>query len=163
MNDIENVIEAEIVETPEPEQMHLKETLEEVDELTLLKSELASLREELKIRDERDRANSKILKELEEFGTYFPDVDISEIPSEIWEQVRCGASLSAQFALFLRKAELERKKVSDFNEKNRRMSAGSLIQGEGEKFYSPSEVKKMSPAEVKTHYDEIVESMRHWN
>jgi hypothetical protein len=63
----------------------------------------------------------------------------------------------------LRKIELEKKKISDFNENNRRMSTGSLLQGDGEKYYSPSEVKKMTPAQVKSHYDEIVESMRHWN
>ena len=136
---------------------------EELDELSLLKSEIDSLRQELRARDEREQANSRMLNELTEFSEYFPDVDIHNIPNEVWEQVKNGTSISAAFALNLRKMELEKKKVSDFNDKNRRMSAGSLLGGEGEKYYSPAEVKRMTPAQVKSHYDDIIESMRHWN
>jgi hypothetical protein len=141
----------------------VSEEEESVDEVALLKHELELLKEEIRLRDERETANSRILKEITEFEEYFPEVNLHQIPSEIWEQVRQGASLSASFALSLRKLEIEKQKTSDFNEKNRRMSAGSLIQGEGEKYYSPSEVKKMTPAQVKLHYDDILESMRHWN
>ena len=162
MSDIENKIVEETFEVV-PD-VSLEEEIErEVDELSILKAELDSLREELRSRDEREQANSRMLKEITEFSEYFPEVDIQEVPVEVWEQVRKGASLSASFALNLRKLEIERKKVDDFNNKNRRMSAGSLLQGEGEKYYSPSEVKKMTPAQVKTHYDDIIESMRHWN
>lgn len=165
MNDLEVPVTQEVVETSED--MVTENTAEEnansCDELAHLKAELDSLRAELKSRDEREQANSRMLAELSEFEEYFPEVDIHQIPSEVWEKVRNGASLSASYALNLKKIEIERKKVSDFNEKNRRMSAGSLMQGEGEKYYSPSEVKKMTPAQVKTHYDDIVESMRHWN
>jgi hypothetical protein len=141
----------------------VSEEEESVDEVALLKHELELLKEEIRLRDERETANSRILKEITEFEEYFPEVNLHQIPSEIWEQVRQGASLSASFALSLRKLEIEKQKTSDFNEKNRRMSAGSLIQGEGEKYYSPSEVKKMTHAQVKLHYDDILESMRHWN
>ena len=158
MNDIENTF----VEEVEEDFGNASET-EELDEISLLKNELEALRLELKSRDEREEMNSRMLKELNEFQEYFPEVDIRAISDEVWEQVKNGASLSASFALNLRKIEIERKKVNDFNEKNRRMSAGSLIQGDGEKFYSPSEVKRMTPAQVKAHYDDIVESMRHWN
>ena len=158
MNDIENTF----VEEVEENSGDAFET-EALDEVSLLKNELEALRLELKSRDEREEMNSRMLKELNEFQEYFPEVDIRGIPDEIWEEVKNGASLSASFALNLRKIEIERKKVNDFNEKNRRMSAGSLIQGDGEKFYSPSEVKRMTPAQVKAHYDDIVASMRHWN
>ena len=158
MNDIENTF----VEEVEEDFGNASET-EELDEISLLKNELEALRLELKSRDEREEMNSRMLKELNEFQEYFPEVDIRAISDEVWEQVKNGASLSASFALNLRKIEIERKKVNDFNEKNRRMSAGSLIQGDGENYYSPSEVKRMTPAQVKAHYDDIVESMRHWN
>ena len=158
MNDIENTF----VEEVEEDFGNASET-EELDEISLLKNELEALRLELKSRDEREEMNSRMLKELNEFQEYFPEVDIRAISDEVWEQVKNGASLSASFALNLRKIEIERKKVNDFNEKNRRMSAGSLIQGDGENYYSPSEVKRMTPAQVKAHYDDIVESMRHLN
>ncbi len=161
MNDVEGTL-VEVAEMVEETPCDISEE-ERVDELSLLKAELETLRMELKSRDEKEKVNSRMVKELNEFCEYFPDVDVHSIPSEIWEQVKNGASLSASFALNLRKLEIERKKASDFNEKNRRMSAGSITDGEGEKYYSPSEVKRMSPAQVKLHYDDIVESMRHWN
>ena len=102
-------------------------------------------------------------RELEEFSEYFPEVRAEKIPEEIWERVKGGESLAASYALFIRKGELERSRISDFNKKNRKMSSGSLVSDEGEKYYSPSEVRKMTPAEVRQNYDVIIESMRHWN
>ena len=133
------------------------------DEMTLLKEELESLRAELRSRDELEKTRKRMERELQEFTEYFPEVHSEKIPEEIWEKVKGGDSLAASYALFIRKGELERSRISDFNKKNRKMSSGSLISDEGEKYYSPSEVKKMTPAEVKKNYDVIVESMRHWN
>lgn len=163
MSDIETTMidDLDVLDTNLTEDEPITEN--DIDELALLKSELETLRTELKARDEREAVNSRMIKEFTEFQKYFPDVELHSIPDEIWEQVKNGESLSASFALNLRKIEIERKKISDFNEKNRRMSAGSLMQGEGEKYYSPSEVRRMSSAQVKAHYDDIVESMRHWN
>lgn len=163
MNDVENIFieDVDLSDTDGIAEEQVEEG--EIDELSLLKSELEALRMELKSRDEREAQSSRMIKELTEFQEYFPEVELQSIPDEIWEQVKNGASLSASFALNLKKIEIERKKISDFNEKNRRMSAGSLMQGEGEKYYSPSEVKRMSPTQVKAHYDDILESMRHWN
>ena len=159
---LNDIIEEALCDAPDVEIDECSDK-EELDELSLLKSEIDSLRQELRARDEREQANSRMLNELTEFSEYFPDVDIHNIPNEVWEQVKNGTSISAAFALNLRKIELEKKKVSDFNDKNRRMSAGSLLGGEGEKYYSPAEVKRMTPAQVKSHYDDIIESMRHWN
>ena len=159
---LNDIIEEALCDSPDVEIDECSDK-EELDELSLLKSEIDSLRQELRARDEREQANSRMLNELTEFSEYFPDVDIHNIPNEVWEQVKNGTSISAAFALNLRKMELEKKKVSDFNDKNRRMSAGSLLGGEGEKYYSPAEVKRMTPAQVKSHYDDIIESMRHWN
>ena len=71
--------------------------------------------------------------------------------------------MSAEFSLHLRKKENERKRISGINEKNRKMSAGSIGVSDGERYYSPAEVRKMTPAQVKAHYDDIIESMRNWN
>lgn len=134
-----------------------------VDELSAARAELDALRLELKARDEQDRASARMRAELSELEEYFPEVQVEEIPDEVWEKVKSGASLAASYALFRRRGELEKRRISDFNEKNRRMSAGSLASCEGEKYYSPAEVRKMSPAEVRKNYDDIIESMRHWN
>ena len=141
----------------------LEENPSQNDEILALKNELEGLRAELLKRDERDRAQSRFLSEIAEFEQYFPEVDLHSIPDEIWEGVKKGSSLASSYALLLRRKDIEKKKIGDFNEKNRRMSAGSLINGDGEKYFSPSEVKKMTPAQVRSNYDDIVASMKHWN
>ena len=133
------------------------------DEISMLRAELEELRVKLLEKEQLERAESRIQREIYEFEAYFSDVKLEEIPDEVWQKVKTGASLSAQYSLFRRRAELEKRRISDHNEKNRKMSAGAAGRGEGEKYYSPAEVKRMSPAQVKTHYDEIIESMRHWN
>lgn len=154
-------------------EIRIEETLENIealeenpfqnDEILALKNELDGLRAELLKRDERERAESRFLSEIAEFEQYFPEVDLHSIPDEIWESVKKGSSLASSYALLLRRKDIEKKKIGDFNEKNRRMSAGSLLSGEGEKYFSPSEVKKMTPAQVRSNYDHIVASMKHWN
>lgn len=141
----------------------LEENPSQNDEILALKNELEGLRAELLKRDERDKAQSRFLSEIAEFEQYFPEVDLHSIPDEIWEGVKKGSSLASSYALLLRRKDIEKKKIGDFNEKNRRMSAGSLINGDGEKYFSPSEVKKMTPAQVRSNYDDIVASMKHWN
>jgi hypothetical protein len=161
--DENKLIEAEVCQ--ETEDKDVTELVDEVpsDEISSLRAEIDALKSELSKRDELDRAHSRMNTELKEFSEYFPDTELTSIPDEIWERVKNGASLAATYALFLRKSEREQKKIGDFNEKNRRMSAGSLMKGEGERYYSPAEVKKMTPAQVKSNYDDIIASMKHWN
>ena len=162
MNEHED-IELEALEASETEADNMPKASDSCDEVALLRAELEALRGELSKRDELDRANSRMNAELSEFSEYFPETELASIPDEIWEKVKRGASLSATYALYLRKNEERQKKIGDFNEKNRRMSAGSLLKGESEKYYSPSEVKRMTPAQVKSNYDDIIASMKHWN
>lgn len=136
---------------------------ENFDELEYLREEVKNLQNQLSEQRELERANSRMNKELAEFCEYFPECDFDEVPEEIWQRVRKGASLCAEFSLMQRKAELEKRRISNINEQNRRMSAGSIGALDGEKYYSPSEVKKMTPSQVREHYDDIIESMRHWN
>ena len=114
-------------------------------------------------RDELERVQTRMNLELSEFAEYFPEVEIGTISDDVWEKVKAGASLSASYALYLRKNELQSKKIDGINEKNRQMSAGSVLNLEGDRYYSPSEVKRMSPAQIKANYDDILESMKHWN
>lgn len=143
---------------------------EELDEISLIKAEkesleheLAELRAKLSAHEEENRANERMRNEISEFQAYFPEVALTEIPDGIWENVKRGANLSASFALHLRKGELERKRIDGFNKKNRQLSAGSVISHEDGGYYSRAEVAKMSREQVRAHYDDIVESMRHWN
>ena len=153
VEEAESVVEDELIEELE----------DDAGELELLRAEVQRLRTELYEREELDRVNSRMKNEMAEFEEYFPETDISSVPDEIWEKVKGGASLASSFALYQRKIEMEAQRISDFNKRTRKMSAGSLASDEGEKYYSPSEVKKMSPAQVRANYDDIIESMRHWH
>lgn len=163
LNEVEFEIQCDDNLVDEVEEVIEQEKIIQDDELLRLRGEIETLRAELNAKNEAEKAQSRILSELSEFQEYFPEVDIHTIPDEIWERVKGGSSLASSYALFLRRVDLERKKVGDFNEKNRRMSAGSLLRGEGEKYFSPSEVRKMTPAQVRSNYDDIVASMKHWN
>ena len=159
MNENESVIFEEAIDVSDIKEV---ESLEE-SEVSLLQNEIKLLKAELARRDELERTEARIASELAEFAEYFPETEICTIPDEIWEKVRAGASLSATYALYFRKNELQSKKIAQENEKNRRMSAGSVSSWGDERYYSPSEVKRMSPAQIRANYDDIISSMKHWN
>ena len=153
-----------LTETKEVEANELPDELSIIKaEKEALETELTALKAQLLAHEEENRATARMNIEISEFKTYFPELDLTEIPEHIWEHVRKGANLSASFALHLRKNELERERIDGFNKKNRQLSAGSIISHEDGGYYSRSEVMKMSREQVRAHYDDIVESMRHWN
>ena len=57
----------------------------------------------------------------------------------------------------------EHARVASVNDKNGRQSAGKLEQKGDEDYFSPDEVRAMSREAVRTHYDGIVRSMKHWH
>lgn len=139
------------------------EAEQEKSELERLMEEIEDLRGELARRDAIDESNKRMLRECEEFKEYFPDTELSAVPDEVWESVREGTSLAAAYALFARRTEMHKSRVEQINLKNQEMSAGSVRRGGDEKYYSPTEVKAMTPEQVRSNYAEIIESMRHWN
>lgn len=152
----------------ECEQVEEAESIPEVevsegDELSVLRKEVEELRAMLREREALDAANARMREELEEFYEYFPSVDPKSVPDDVWEKVKGGASLAATYSLFERKRARDEQKALEHNQKMRKMSAGSIESRGAESYFSPDEVKKMTPAQVKRHYDDIVESMRHWN
>ncbi len=59
--------------------------------------------------------------------------------------------------------EAERQRIAECNEINRKMSTGSLSGIGNGGYYSPDEVRLMTPSQVRENYDDVIESMRHWN
>jgi hypothetical protein len=139
------------------------EQCEQPSELDVLRAELEELKLELARRDERDKSNSRMLKECGEFKNYFPDTELSSIDDEVWESVKNGVPLSAAYALYLRKTEQLKDRIEQLNRRNKEMSAGSVGKGGEESFYSPSEVKAMTREQVRENYKHVLESMRHWH
>ena len=53
--------------------------------------------------------------------------------------------------------------MSEINEKNRERSFAVKKNFSSDSYFSPTEVKEMSPAEVKANYNKIIDSMSHWH
>lgn len=159
----ELIVEQEEDITEQTEFEDASERSAEPDELEVMRGELEALRAELSRRDAIEREREHADAEFSRFREYFPKTSPEEIPKEVWEAVKNGESLAGAYSLHLRRGELERERIGEFNKKTRRMSAGSLNCDRDDKYFSPAEVRKMSAAQVKQHYDDIIESMRHWN
>lgn len=158
MPELDNIMDIEEAEALAPQDDPTSS-----DELIALREKVEELSAQLREREEIDAANARMKEELEEFYEYFPSVDPKSVPDEVWERVKRGASLAATYSLFERKREWEAQRTISHNERMRRMSTGALEAADSDGYYSPDEVRRMTPAQVRKNYDDIVESMRHWN
>ena len=96
---------------------------------------------------------------MEALLALFPSVTEQDIPTEVWESVREGVPIEAAYALYDKKRILR----EEINRKNAQRSAGAVSKHSDNGFFSPAEVRQMSPAEVRRHYAWIKESMKRWN
>ena len=126
---------------------------------------MGRLREELtRLRDEVRSTRETLLRreaEFAEFRELFPGVSVSSLPDAVWDDVRRGVPLSAAFALSERRREHVEKTAADFNRSNRDRSCGAAG-GQTSGFLSAREVRAMTPAEVREHYNQIMLSMPKW-
>lgn len=130
------------------------ETLEE------LRAEVGRLRSAL---EDKHRENERVLTEIAEFTELFPKRGLENVPEEVWDKVKGGIPLAAAYALYEKKAEARAAFAEEVNRKNAERSSGAVGRDTGSAYFSPSEVKKMSAAEVKKNYSIIIESMKKWN
>lgn len=125
-----------------------------------LRRELEALRSELaKSRQEHER----LTREVGEFQALFPDRPLSALPKEVWEQVQSGVPLAAACALYEKKCEAETQRAEQINRRNAGMSSGMAGKDTPGEFFSPDEVRAMSPGEVRHNYERIRRSMKKWN
>lgn len=127
-------------------------------ELAELRSELTRLREEL---TRKEAISLRLGRDCAEFEALYPDVPLSEIPDGVWESVKQGIPLAAAFALAERRRERLETVARDSNRRNRDRSSGELSR-ETPDYFSYEEVRRMSSAEVRAHYDSILRSMKRW-
>ncbi len=130
------------------------------NELEALRAEVSSLRAQL----EGERAlYGRMSTECAEFSELYPTVPLSEIPDSIWESVKLGVPIAAAYALYEKRSSMARAKADLINSANSRASSGSIDSPPTEDFFSPAEVKAMSPAEVRKNYSTIIRSMSKWH
>ena len=125
-----------------------------------MKAELESLKKELA--DTRS-LYARLESECSEFGELYPEISLSSLPDSVWQSVKGGVPLAAAYALEARKAELAARRAGQINGENRKMSSGSLSSDSYNDFFTPSQVRAMSAAEVRANYTKIINSMSKWH
>lgn len=130
------------------------------DERVALKAELERLRTELASLSGKKGA---FISEIKEFSEIFGAAALSEIPESVWESASDGVPLAAAYALYEKKTARQKELADAVNKKNASMSAGAVKSVTESGFFSPSEVRAMTPKEVKKNYNLIIESMKKWN
>ena len=143
----------EITEEPKAEEIPEEDT-------QALKEEIESLRLQL---EESRSMYDRFHGECMEFSSLYPSVPLSTIPDSIWASVRSGVPLAAAYALAEKKERMAREKAMDINSKNHERSSGALSASKTEEFFTPSEVRAMSAAEVRANYAKIITSMSKWH
>lgn len=123
-------------------------------------AELTRLRTEL---EETKALHARMATELGEFHALFPEVNVSELPESIWEQVKRGIPLAASYALYEKKCNLHREHAAKINMQNAKMTPGAAGKNTPAEYFSPEEVRAMSQSEVRNNYHKILESMKKWN
>ena len=118
----------------------LKQQYPNTDE-TVLK-ELAQSRAEGRVaaqkekfqKEQNEQVNAQeqqVKRDLELFKQEFPDVDYTELPQEVYENVRNGLPLLSAYYKYLRTTESVASKVDKINETNKQKSLGSTTNAGG--------------------------------
>ena len=173
------LIEEVVCEQSEPEESEVElDEIEEseptvVDEVAEENCDLPDLNEIANMRNELERLRAELIekrshlekmdKEYAEFSELYPDVRISSLPDSVWQSVNSGIPLAAAYALEARRTKIAAKKAGIINNENSRMSSGSLGSDNYKDYFSPAEVKAMSPREVRANYTKIISSMSKWH
>ncbi len=174
----ENIITEELTEAAELEEnipSELEEIIpteaEEISDSTpteedkgidALKDEIRSLKEQISALEAERETHSRMLQEVSDFSLLFPDVDLDEIPESVWESVKKGTALSASYALYEKRMDAERARIAKINASNASRSAGVAGKDTANEYFTPEDVRKMSPSEVHANYSKIKKSMSKW-
>lgn len=135
------------------------EATEVADETAALKNEISELKKRL---EAKEKEQEQILRELGEFDRLFPGTSVNSVPDTVWKSVERGIPLCAAFALYERERSIMQNHADEINARNSSLAAGKAGKGSSEEYFSPDEVKRMSPKEVHKHFSKIKNSMKYW-
>ncbi len=166
----ENIINEELTVNAELEEIIPTQT-EEISDSTppaedegieALKEEILSLKEQISALEAERETHSRMLQEVSDFSLLFPDVELNDVPESVWESVKKGTALSASYALYEKRLEAERARIAKINASNASRSAGVAGKDTANEYFTPEDVRKMSPSEVHANYSKIKKSMSKW-
>ena len=139
------------------------ETITQDEEsISFLKETINSLKSKISELEKARDTQERILCELGDFSSLFPNVSIDDIPECVWDSVKKGTSIAASYALYEKRTEAERIRREQINSLNASKSAGIAGKDTANEYFSPEEVKKMSRAEVHANFAKIRRSMQKW-
>ncbi len=118
--------------------------------LDALRATLAAREQELAALADRQ---TRMTRELAELCREFPSAPISALDEALFKAFESGTPLAAAYALAMHRAA---------DKKTPPPAWSGLDSGAGQELYSPAEVRRMTPREVKQNYARIIESMKRW-
>lgn len=124
-----------------------------------LRSELIQLRAEVA---SRNAFFERLGVECEEFRALYPNTSLSSLPDTVWQDVQKGVPIAAAYALAERRRALTEETAKKINAENQARSSGGLTSTANE-YFSPAEVRSMTPGEVRENYQKIMRSMQNWH
>ena len=124
-----------------------------------MQGKLSRLEEQI---EERKKVFHRLERECTEFRELYPDTPLSSLSDKIWADVQAGVPMAAAFALAERKRAILEAEAERINRENKKIAPQGLSSGE-EIYFSPAEVKRMTPEQVRKNYDKIIQSMEKWN
>ena len=136
---------------------------EDQDTIALLQNTIVSLKDKISELELARDSQEKMLGQLSDFAELFPSVEIKSIPESVWDSVRSGTSLAAAYALYEKRVAAENMRIEKINSLNSLKSAGAAGKNTASEFFTPDDVRKMSPAEVRANFSKIKKSMTKWN
>ncbi|MBO4355967.1 MAG: hypothetical protein J5850_03855 [Clostridia bacterium] len=124
------------------------------DEIEKYKREI----EELKAGIEKENARQKDLSLLAEL---YPGLSVDDIPSSVIEASKAsGIPLAAEYALFLRREQLEKEKNLGKTLADIESQSGDIgSYGERESYFTIERIKTMSPKEIGKNYKAVIRSL----
>ena len=149
------------VESVESE-VEIEKDSNDTENIESLKEVIFDLQAKISNLEAEKKAQERILEEIGDFNSLFPEVSIDEIPESIWESVKKGTSLAASYALYEKRKLAEAQRIAKINESNAKRAAGVAGVHTANEYFSPDEVRKMSRSEVHANFAKIRKSMEKW-
>lgn len=128
-----------------------------------LNEKICALNEEIEGYKLAAKHQEAITEQLNEFSELFPEIAVKSVPEEVWESVKRGNSLAASYAVYEKRVTEAAKRIERINAKNASSSAGAIDKHTSQEFFTPDDVRKMSPSEVHANFAKIKRSLGKWN
>ena len=159
--DEQEICPAALEELPEETKEEAKEPPKEDAKALTIEALNARIWELEELLAQREAVADRMMRECEEFESYFPEVTLRQVPAEVWNRVQAGIPLAAAYALYERGIRNQATAAQEQNARNAAHLPTAPAPAES-RYFSPAQVRAMSRREVRENYDRIFESMRHW-